>query len=94
MFVLLTVEGAEDMLGSTGSRAARASKAVTRVLGVALIFRGLFLAGLTLALSYATVLLIVIHLYRKGYGVAGKIEQLAFRFAAAGLGCARAENAK
>ena len=65
------------MTGSMGSGAALAGRTIFRALRAALTFRALFLTGLALAVSYATVLLAVICVYRKGYGGPGKPELLA-----------------
>lgn len=80
------------MTGSIGSGAARAGRTTFSALRTALTFRALFLTGLALAVSYATVLLAVICMYRKGYGGPGKPELLALRFAAKGLGRSRADR--
>lgn len=62
------------MLRSTGAKVARAGRTTSRVFIFALNFRAIFLIGLAVALSYATMLLAVVYLYRKGYGIVGKPE--------------------
>lgn len=62
----------EGMLTSTGPRAARVRGTISRSCGFALSFRRVFVLGLSVAVSYATMLLVVVRKYRKGYGIKGK----------------------
>lgn len=67
------------MLGSVGSKMAWVGRTASMVFGLPQPFRAAFLIILALALTYATALLVVVHAYRKGYGIVGKPE-LALRF--------------
>lgn len=69
----------------THSRAPRLSGSASRTLGFASNSRAVFLVLLAVPLTYATVLLAVICLYRRGYGIAGKPE-LALRFVSTNVG--------
>ena len=57
------------MLGNVGSKVTQVGETTSKMVGPALNFRALFLAVVAVALSYATVLLIVVHAYRKAYGI-------------------------
>ena len=74
------------MLGSVvGFKVVRVARTASMVFGRALNFRATFLTIVTAALSYVTMLLIVVYLYRKGYGIGGKpelaLQSMAKRFA-------------
>ena len=64
------------MLRSVESKVARVGRTASIVLGLVqpLNFRAAFLMIAAVALSYATMLLIIVYLYRKGYGIVGKPE--------------------
>jgi len=62
------------MLRSVGSKVVWVGRITSRVFGPAMNFRAAFLTILAVALSYGTVLLAVLYLYRKGYGIVGKPE--------------------
>ncbi len=57
-----------------GFKVARMARTASMVFGRALNFRATFLTIVAAALSYATMLLIVAYLYRKGYGIVEKPE--------------------
>lgn len=57
---------------STNSGAAREGRTTSRACGLARGFRAVFVFGLAAALSYATALLVVLRLYRKGYAIRQK----------------------
>lgn len=59
------------MLRGVGSKVTWVGKTASKVFGLALNFRAAFLAIVVVALSYATALLAVVYVYRKGYGMVG-----------------------
>jgi hypothetical protein len=65
-------KGFEGMPTSTNSGAARVGRTTSRACGFARSFRAVFVFGLAAAMSYATTLLVVLRLYRKGYAIGQK----------------------
>ena len=62
------------MLRGVGSKVTWVGKTASKVFGLALNFRAAFFVIVIVAHSYATTLLVVVYLYRKGYGIVGKPE--------------------
>jgi hypothetical protein len=62
------------MLRGVGSKVTWVCKIASKMFGPVLNFRAAFFVIVVAALSYATALLAVAYVYRKGYGIVGKPE--------------------